>query len=144
MKFPKPNQQVTYTYTINFVSPCTGTGSAAVTLAYNSVLNTGDISYVYNLQPSLAVACPYYQGTYSTIVTSISPSDGKLTDTTANKTLTWGPSSGFLHTTQYTVVITGTMQNPNTYTYTRTLTLNVQGICIGTISAPGITMNSGI
>jgi len=124
------------------LSPCTGTGSAAVTLAYNSVLNTGDISYLYNLKPLLAAACPYYQGTYSTIVTSISPSDGKLTDTTATKTFTWGTTSGFLHTTTYTVIITGTMQTPNTYTYTTTLTLNVQGICEGTISAPGITMSS--
>jgi hypothetical protein len=47
-----------------------------------------------------------------------------------------------LHTTAYIIVITGTMQFPNTYTYTMTLTLNVQGICEGTTNAPGITMNS--
>jgi hypothetical protein len=90
----------------------------------------------------LAAACPYYTGTYSTIVTSKSPTDATFIDTTATKTLSWGPTSGFLHTTAYIIVITGTMQNPNTYTYTMTLTLNVQGICEGTTNAPGISMNS--
>jgi len=34
------------------------------------------------------------------------------------------------------------MQAPNTYEYTMTLTLNVQGICEGDLTAPPITLNS--
>jgi hypothetical protein len=105
----KTSVSAQYIYTINFYQPCSGTGSNAVTKDYDFTQNTGDIDYVYDLSAQLLAACPYYKGTFNTVVTSISPNDSKLSNNAGTTTLSWGITSGFIVDTTYTVIITGSL-----------------------------------
>jgi hypothetical protein len=125
----KTSERAQYSYIIKFYQPCSGTDANSVTKDYDFTQNTGDLNYFYDLSTQLLLACPYYQGTLSTVVTSITPDDSKLTNIPGTWTLSWGTSSGFTVDTTYTVIITGSLQGSNTFTYTTTLTLTVHNFC---------------
>jgi hypothetical protein len=68
--------------TVNFFSPCTGSGSSAVSKTYDFSLDSVNVDYNYNLTSVLQAQCPGYTGTFSTVVQG--PIDATITDDPVN------------------------------------------------------------